>query len=211
MRVLEIGCGTGLFTAMFAQTGVAILATDISEPLLAKARVRGLPEDRVQFLCGRFEDQEVGGPFDAVIGSSVLHHLDLSEALVRIRALLTPSGVMCFAEPNMLNPQVCLERLCRRWFPYVSPQETAFVAKRMQRDLAMVGFEEISITPFDWLHPATPRPLIPLVRCVGQGLERLPAIRACAGSLLIRARCPGPGMTGRDSGASPSRIRGEIV
>ncbi|HYL79629.1 MAG TPA: methyltransferase domain-containing protein, partial [Candidatus Acidoferrum sp.] len=75
MRVLEVGCGTGLFTELFAQTGVAILATDISEELLVKARARGLPEDRVQFLRGRFEDQGIGGPFDAVIGSSVLHHL----------------------------------------------------------------------------------------------------------------------------------------
>jgi len=93
----------------------------------------------------------------------------------------------------MLNPQVCLERLCRRWFPYVSPQETAFVAKRMWRDLAVVGFVEVSIIPFDWLHPATPRRLIPLVQYVGRGLERVPGVRACAGSLLIRSRRPSAG------------------
>jgi len=129
MCVLEIGCGTGLFTAMIAQTGAALMAIDISEELLVeKAKARGLPEDRVRFLRGRFENHDPGGPFDAVIGSSVLHHLDIGVALARIHALLTPGGAMCFAEPNMLNPQVCLERFCRRWFPYVSPQETAFVA-----------------------------------------------------------------------------------
>jgi cyclopropane fatty-acyl-phospholipid synthase-like methyltransferase len=42
-RVLELGCGTGLFTEMFAVAGARILAVDISPELLAKARLRNLP------------------------------------------------------------------------------------------------------------------------------------------------------------------------
>jgi len=70
-RVLEIGCGTGLFTEMFAASGATIVAVDISEELLEKARLRGLPAHQVTFLAKRFEDCDVDGPFDAVIGSSV--------------------------------------------------------------------------------------------------------------------------------------------
>ena len=29
------------------------------------------------------------------------------------------------------------------------------------------------ITPFDWLHPAIPSPLIPVVKAVGRGIELL--------------------------------------
>lgn len=186
VRALEIGCGTGLFTEMFAQTGADLLAVDISGELLERAKARQIPSDRVRFLQGPFEESVVDGPFDAVIGSSVLHHLDVRIALTRIHALLRPRGRLCLAEPNMLNPQVFLERRFRRWFPYVSPDETAFVRWRLQRLLAVIGFTQVSITPFDWLHPATPCPLIPVVQRVGRRLEQLPGVREVAGSLLIR-------------------------
>ena len=46
-RVLEIGCGTGMFTEMFAATGARIVAVDISPELLQKARARRLPASHV--------------------------------------------------------------------------------------------------------------------------------------------------------------------
>ena len=104
VRALEIGCGTGLFTEMFKETGADLLAVDISGELLERARARHIANNRVRFIEGRFEDSAVGGPFDAVIGSSVLHHLDVRVALARIHGLLTPGGRLCLAEPNMLNP-----------------------------------------------------------------------------------------------------------
>ena len=109
-KALEIGCGTGMFTSMFAESGAKIVAVDISPDLLIKAEARRLAKDQVQFTEMRFEDAELYGPFDAVIGSSVLHHLDVPRALARIYELLRPGGHVAFAEPNMLNPQVFCER-----------------------------------------------------------------------------------------------------
>src|SRR5215470_6599353 len=43
VRVLEIGCGTGLFTEAFAATGADIVAVDISPELVDIAKRRGLP------------------------------------------------------------------------------------------------------------------------------------------------------------------------
>jgi len=103
---LEIGCGTGMFTEMLAKTGARLLAVDISADLLEIARRRCLAEESVQFIEKRFEECDVDGPFDAVIGSSVLHHLDIEAALIRIYDLLKPGGIMSFAEPNMLNPNL---------------------------------------------------------------------------------------------------------
>ena len=193
LRVLEIGCGTGMFTEMFAQTGAQVIAVDVSADLLAKARERGLPTDRVQFLEKRFEDCDVDGPFDAVIGSSVLHHLDVEVALVRIHELLKRGGIMSFAEPNMLNPQVFVERkftLLRPWLWYVSPDETAFVRWQLRGLLLKAGLEDVEIVPFDWLHPATPRPLIPVVIGAGRLIEKVPGLREFAGSLYIRCKRP---------------------
>ena len=188
-RVLELGCGTGMFTEMFATSGADIVAVDVSDELLARARARGIPN--VRFLCRRFEDCEFDKPFDAIIGSSVLHHLDVDDALTMILRFLKPGGLFSFAEPNYLNPQVFAERrlrFIRPLFWHVSPDETAFVRWRFQVQLTTSGFDEVVITPYDWVHPATPARLIPFVRAVGGALERTPIIREFSGSLYINAR-----------------------
>jgi 2-polyprenyl-3-methyl-5-hydroxy-6-metoxy-1,4-benzoquinol methylase len=188
-RVLEIGCGTGLFTEHFAESGADIVAVDLSPELLDLARRRGL-ERRVQFLERNFEDCDAEGPFDAVIGNSVLHHLDLDQAWRKIHSLLKPGGRISFAEPNMLNPQVYAERHFQRFFPYVSPDETAFVRWALARTLKDNGFSGVRITPFDWLHPATPATLIPLLLCIGRVIESTWVAREFSGSLAIWGRRP---------------------
>jgi len=192
-KVLEIGCGTGLFTELFAQRGAHILAVDISDKLLGMARERKLPSDRIEFLEARFEDCSLRGPFDAVIGSSILHHLDLKVALSKIYHLLKPGGFMCFAEPNYLNPQVFIERkspFFRSIFWYVSPDETAFLRWKLNNLVIKLGFESSGIVPFDWLHPATPQAFIKPLQWVGGVLEKMPIMREFSGSLLIRCRRP---------------------
>lgn len=187
-RILEIGCGTGLFTEMFARSGAEVTALDLSPELLAIARDRNI--SRVRFLETSFEDSRIEGPFDAVIGSSVLHHLDLERALPRIYSLLRPGGVLSFAEPNMLNPQVYCERHFRRFFPQTSPDETAFVRFQLARELERFGFHAVSIIPFDWLHPYTPSVLIGTVSQIGKVLEAIWPLKEFAGSLSIRGLRP---------------------
>jgi len=188
---LEVGCGTGMFTEWFARTGARLVAVDISAELLQQAHTRNLPPSQVRFLEKRFEDCDVDGPFDAVIGSAVLHHLEIEEALDRIYRLLKPGGVMSFAEPNLLNPQVFIERkftFLRPWLSYVSPDETAFVRWKLHALLEKAGFVDIAITPFDWLHPATPAFLIGPISGAGRVLEKTPLLREFAGSVHIRCR-----------------------
>jgi len=117
-KVMEVGCGTGLFTATFARSGARIITVDVSADLLAIARKRNLPN--VEFLERSFEDCKIEGPFDAIIGGSVLHHLDLERTWPKLFSLLKPGGRMSFAEPNVLNPQIYCERHFRRFFPQVS-------------------------------------------------------------------------------------------
>lgn len=193
VRALEIGCGTGLFTRLFAKSGAQILAVDISADLIDLASRYEFTYQNVSFRAIPFEDQTLmtAGPFDAVIGSSVLHHLEVVNALRRIFELLKPGGTLAFAEPNMLNPQVAAERsFLRPLFKSVSPDETAFVRWSLARKLAAIGFVDIHIKPFDWLHPATPTQLITLVQRVGRIVERIPGLREFSGSLLVSAKRP---------------------
>jgi SAM-dependent methyltransferase len=123
----------------------------------------------------------------------VLHHLPLERCVPELLRVLKPGGRFCFAEPNALNPHVFLERnvpFLRRWFEN-SPDEVAFRRRRIARTLEALGVADVSVEPFDFLYPATPRALIGAVERLGSALEKLPGLREIAGSLLIRGRRAG--------------------
>jgi ubiquinone/menaquinone biosynthesis C-methylase UbiE len=191
-KALEIGCGTGIFTELFAETEAQLTAVDISPDLLSIASQKKFPYNNVSFINKRFEECKINGPFDAIIGSSILHHLEINSALPVIFKLLKPGGVMCFTEPNMLNPQVFLQKniswLKKRLGD--SPDETAFFRWPLQNILEKEGFEDILIKPFDWLHPATPPMMINSITKLGAVLEKIIGVREFAGSLLICSRRP---------------------
>jgi SAM-dependent methyltransferase len=187
-KVLEIGCGTGNFTEIFSKSGATIIAVDISADLLKIARARNLNPEKVKFIEKPFEECTFHGPFDAIIGSSVLHHLDIVPTLKKMYNLLKPSGTISFAEPNYLNPQIFIERKFRRWFPSVSPDETAILSWKLSKELQKCGYVDIDIKPFDWLHPATPKRAIKIVNNISNIMERIAFLKNFAGSLYIKAK-----------------------
>jgi SAM-dependent methyltransferase len=189
MIVLELGCGTGYFTQELARCGADIVAVDVSPELLEIARANcSAPNVRYE-IQNAYELSYPGDAFDSVVGSSVLHHLEIEEALRQIHRVLRPAGTMFFTEPNMLNPQIVIQKNV----PWVkqrlgdSPDETAFFRWRLRRLLEATGFSGVRIDPFDFLHPKTPTTLIGCVDTVGRFLEGLPVISEFAGSLYIRA------------------------
>jgi ubiquinone/menaquinone biosynthesis C-methylase UbiE len=195
-RVLEIGCGTGVFLEMVAASGANLHGIDLSVDLLSRAaeRARSLPNVRLH--RGNVEQLPFpDGTFDTVYGSSILHHLHLLPALREIFRVLRPGGRAVFTEPNIINPQVAFMfhfHLGKEYFG-VSPDEMAFSRFRARRSLNEVGFADVVVTPFDFLHPSVPRSLLNPVESLGKGLERTP-LREIAGSLLMRGdKPPKPG------------------
>ncbi|SFO99632.1 Methyltransferase domain-containing protein [Geodermatophilus dictyosporus] len=92
-RVLEVGCGTGDLAAVLAARGATVDAVDRSPEMAALARARVPPGVRV------LEGDVLGtglppGGYDAVVGSGVLHHLPLEEALRTLAAAVRPGGVL---------------------------------------------------------------------------------------------------------------------
>lgn len=185
--VLELGCGSGVFTRKFTPHIPELFAIDISVPLLQRARQFS------QFGDYCVSDAEVlpfaDGTFAAVIGSSVLHHLNVSRTLVELRRILRSGGRIAFAEPNMLNPQIVLQKNIGFLKEMLgdSPDETAFVRWIITNQLYSHGFENVHVYPYDFLHPIVPLSLIPLVNRLGRCIEGMPVLREIAGSLIITA------------------------
>ena len=189
MRVLELGCGVGYFTEFLAQSGADIIANDISPDLLEVARQR-VTSSNVEFKVENAYDLTYqDASFDSVVGSSVLHHLDVDQALKECYRVLKPGGTIYFTEPNMINPLIFLERKVPaiREKMKVSPDETAFIKHKLKRQIESHSFVQVHIQHFDFLHPNTPVPLIPAVSSLGEILEKMPLVKHISGSLYIHA------------------------
>jgi ubiquinone/menaquinone biosynthesis C-methylase UbiE len=190
-RALEVGCGTGIFLQAAATTGADIVALDLSSDLLAQARARMSAAPRVRLSLGNAEQMPFReGSFDAAYGSSILHHLNIDAALAEVFRVLRPGGRIAFAEPNILNPQVTVMfrlGLTKKYFG-VSPDEMAFSRFRAARALRAAGFADVVVTPFDFLHPATPPSMLDRVARLGRALEKVPLLREIAGSMVITGR-----------------------
>jgi 2-polyprenyl-3-methyl-5-hydroxy-6-metoxy-1,4-benzoquinol methylase len=189
-RVIEIGCGTGLFTQELARTENWIVAIDISDALIMKAKKR-VSSPNVNFIVGNaYETEFKSGSFDFVVGSSSLHHLEVDFALKEFNRILKPGGRMMFTEPNMMNPQVALIKNV----PYLkrkagdSPDETAFFRWKIAKKLRGHGFIDVSVAPFDFMHPQIPAALLKIGAPSSFIFERLPILKEFAGSLIIQCR-----------------------
>ncbi len=186
-RALELGCGTGLFSEGLLARGAELFSIDISGDLLEMARQK-LPR-------GRFEERDAcatgfpDGYFDAVVGSSVLHHLDQRTALAEIFRVLKPGGAARFTEPNLMNPHIFIQKTV----PWIkekmgdSPHETAFVRWGLEEDFRRTGFSRVTIRPFDFLYPFLPEKSLPLLEKAQAIFEKIPLFRELAGSLEIEA------------------------
>jgi 2-polyprenyl-3-methyl-5-hydroxy-6-metoxy-1,4-benzoquinol methylase len=196
-RVLELGCGTGLYTQQLAPSCGELVAVDISEALLKQARAKA-PAKHVTFVRQNLEEicpEEIGRGFQAVFGCSVLHHLDLDQTLPQLKGILTPGAELAFSEPNLLNPQVRLmfsrfEWARRKWA--VSDTEMAFYPWELRSIFTRHGFEVVELFPFDFMHPAIPSNAIGIARRIERMLENIALVRHLGGSYFIHACYPGP-------------------
>jgi SAM-dependent methyltransferase len=189
MTVLELGCGTGSFTRELARSGADVVAIDVSPELLEIARANCSAPNVQYQIQNAYALSYPEGAFDSIVGSSVLHHLEIEAAIRDMYRVLKPGGTIYFTEPNMLNPQIAIQKN----IPWIkrklgdSPDETAFFRWPLRRLLERTGYREVRIDPFDFLHPKTPVALIDRVKVFGRFLENVPGISEFAGSLYIRA------------------------
>ena len=189
-RVLEPGAGNGEFTLRLAQTGATIHGVEISAPQAALGNGRLVDFANADIVEGSVERMDFPDNFfDAVVGNSVLHHFDLTKALPEIIRVLKPGGRFFFCEPNMLNPQIAMEKNVTWIGRYLqnSPDETAFFRWQIARLLFRSGLENIVVIPFDFLHPGIPDQWIRRTMKLNALLNKIPIVREIGGSIQIRA------------------------
>lgn len=150
-RVLDIGCGTGEATLLFAQRGHEVCGIDLATAALAKARDkarrRGL--NHVPFVQVDALDVPPSiGTFDTIIDAGLFHVLTDQERPLYARSLqslLRPHGrvfILCFSdrEPGAWGPRRVSEHdihdtFDERWIVDVRPARMeALVLMRFRDD-----------------------------------------------------------------------------
>ena len=188
-EVLEIGAGDGMLTRFLQDIPLKIMATDLSPVLIERAK-ESINSDNIKFSVANVERLEyTDGSFSGIFGNSVLHHLDLKICLREIFRVLKNEGGILFFEPNLMNPQILVEKKVKIIGRYLqnSPDETAFIRWNLKTLLDEFGFSDIEIVPFDFLHPIIPEKLVNAFLNLGRILERTPVLKEFSGSLIIRA------------------------
>jgi ubiquinone/menaquinone biosynthesis C-methylase UbiE len=99
-RALDVGCGTGEFTAALADAGADVVGVDVARTALERARARHPELDFRQVPFSGplpFEDNS----FDLVWASEVIEHVaDTARWLSEIRRVLAPGGRLLVTTPS---------------------------------------------------------------------------------------------------------------
>lgn len=94
-RVLEVGCGTGKASVLFASRGLEMLCLEPSEPMASVARRSCARFPRVSIETSSFEAWPVEtGTFGLLISAQAWHWVDPDVRLAKAHQSLAPGGVL---------------------------------------------------------------------------------------------------------------------
>jgi 2-polyprenyl-3-methyl-5-hydroxy-6-metoxy-1,4-benzoquinol methylase len=102
-RLLDFGCGPGVYSVIFGKVGYQVLGFDISPANVSIAE--GLAQkyalsETVNFKVGAAERIQCPDEyFDVLIGVDILHHVDIAHSVKECLRVLKRGGVAFFKEP----------------------------------------------------------------------------------------------------------------
>ncbi len=167
-RILDYGCGNGIYTQEIAKKADWVLGIDIEEKRLQEA-IKKYKQENLEFRNCGIEELEIDEKFDVVISIEVLEHVSNEDiVLEKIRDLLVDDGEIIFFVPNKLYPfETHGARIFGRnihfrgSFPFLSwaprfirrffVQERIYTKRRLKRLFLNHGFQ---VLEFDyWMPP----------------------------------------------------------
>jgi ubiquinone/menaquinone biosynthesis C-methylase UbiE len=91
-RILDVGCGQGLFASKVANRAERVDAIDVDRATIEEAvnqhSASNICYQQADFLAADLPNNT----YDAIVAIASVHHMDLSEVFQKMRRLLRPSG-----------------------------------------------------------------------------------------------------------------------
>jgi len=158
MKILDIGCGTGLLLESAAKAGAIAKGIDISEGMLEVARKRisksGLQDKISVYNAGAVEADALfdEGSFDLIVSTLVFSELYREEralVLLQIKKLLKPGGKLVLAvetQPRSFLKRIAhfLVRLPLAVITYLIAQTGTKPLKNLPEEMEKAGFSIIN-------------------------------------------------------------------
>ena len=135
VRVLDLGCGPGFFTALFSEAGCQVDAVDSSAEMIARARANvkaAVPDAEPMFCeCDFTELPFADGTFDLAVGRNVTWLMRRPEAAyAEWLRVLRPGGKLLLFDAN--------------WYRYLIDPATAAARETDMANNALVNWDEDS-------------------------------------------------------------------
>ena len=188
LTILEVGCGTGLFTKLLAGhfPRARITASDAFAPMLDIARGRLSTLSNIALVQ---YDAETAGPFaeplDFVCGVDLIHHLNRPVQAMRCwRKIVKPSGRIVFFESNAWNPVLRLRMLNRSEearFKFNTRANLTGWMREAGWSSAMAKYAPLYL-------PNGPQFLWPTINQIETAAHKLIVPRPIAGGMIVSAR-----------------------
>ena len=143
-RVLDLGCGTGEFTALLAQKGADVVGAEVAEAALARARAR---HPDISFRLVTIEGPLPFGDsaFDLLWASEVIEHIaDTARWLSEVRRVLAPGGRLLLTTPSHGRLRLALGG-AERFSEPLGDHLHLYTRRSMQRLLDEFGFEPVEV------------------------------------------------------------------
>jgi 2-polyprenyl-3-methyl-5-hydroxy-6-metoxy-1,4-benzoquinol methylase len=154
-KILDIGCGRGLFLDLMSRDGWDTIGTEFNEETASHAiKAYGLkvfPGDIIQHKLK-------SGSIDAININQVLEHLkNPHEVIMESKRLLRSGGIIIVSVPDLKSPQFTLGK--KNWFLLDLPFHLFhFTEEGLRKILRKSGFEiknikrfSLEMSPFGWL------------------------------------------------------------
>ncbi|TWI48462.1 methyltransferase family protein [Pseudoduganella flava] len=180
-RLLDMGCGTGWTSVLFAKRGYDVIGQDLVPEAIEAGR--GLKQQNglanLDFVSGDYESLTFNEEFDVVVFFDCLHHaVDEVGALRSAYRALKPGGICITSEPGRGH-----ERRSRAVMEEFGVTERDMHPAKIIRAAKKVGFRSFSV------HPHASYLYISLYRQDQRGLLgklfRIPGMRTLVGLFTV--------------------------
>lgn len=186
--ILELGCGSGLFTKQLYKVSKG------DNPITAATFLDHLPQRKeslpVEFVSlSAFPGQLSDRRFDHIIVMDLHDRTSSSTFIQSIYTLLNPGGQVIFYESNPRNPFLKLRKVFNKFTGNIDYRKL-LNRKELSRTLTDSGFTNITAVYNDFVYaPFTPKGVW-VLRNLSVLLENLSLVKSLSGAILLHAQKP---------------------
>ncbi len=176
--LVDLGCGSGIFTQLLASLGYECIGVDLSHTLLKRGKDQ-CPQ--LNFIQADVESLPFAdNSIETIVLSCLVHHLpDPSQCIKELHRVLKPNGRFVAFDPNRLNPFMYLYR--DRSSPFysskgVTENERPVLAKHLCNIFKKTGLTCLStyVNGLSFRYVASAKGLLPIYNVIDKYAFMLP-------------------------------------